>query len=145
MISEDLIKRFAEAIAHEEGFFLDTRGGKPDVPERANNPGDLTDEGDVGNGTIQTAGPNGAKITIYANATDGWNALFRKVRRMLSGASHTYTLDLTIEQVGVKYSGDPAWGVNVAARLGVPPTTTLAQLAQQDLLQQGQQGLQEST
>ena len=143
MISESLIERFAQAIAHEEGFFADTRGGKSDVPERAHNPGDLTDDGDIGNGFIQTSGPNGAKITIYSTDADGWNALFRKVRRMLSGASAVYVLSLTMEQVGIKYSGDPNWGPNVAARvtpvgaLTVTGATTLAEIAQADLQAQG--------
>lgn len=137
MLSEDLIKRFSEAVAHEEGFFVETRGGKPDIPERANNPGDLSDEGDIGNGVIQTAGPNGAKITIYSTPSDGWAALARKVRRMLSGASEVYLLSMTVEQVGQKWSGTSTWGQNVAAFLGVPPTTTLAEIAQADLQQQG--------
>ena len=134
MISESLIERFAQAIAHEEGFYIEGS-----VPQRANNPGDTTDAGDVGNGFIQTGGPNGAKITIFSNVTDGWNELFRKVRRMLSGASEVYTLNLTMEQVGIKYSGDPNWGPNVAARLTpvgaltVTGATTLAEIAQADL------------
>lgn len=139
MISADFIKRVAEAYAYAEGFYETDPAKIPTVPQRAHNPGDLTDDGDVGNGFIQTSGPMGAKITIYSNDTDGWNALYRKVRRMLSGASHTYTLDMTIHDVGMKYAGDPNWGVNVAEKLGIPVTTTLADLANQDLLQQGSQ------
>jgi len=134
MLSEDLVIRFSQAIAKAEGFYV-----AGSVPQRANNPGDTTDAGDVGNGVIQTGGPNGAKITIFSNLTDGWNELYRKVRRMLSGASEVYLLSMTIEEVGMKYSGDPNWGINVAESLGVQPTTTLAEIAQADLQAQGQE------
>jgi hypothetical protein len=134
MISDSLIQRFSQAIATTEGFYV-----SGSVPQRANNPGDTTDAGDVGNGVIQTDGPNGAKITIFSNATDGWNELYRKVRRMLSGASEVYLLSMTVEEVGMKYSGDANWGKNVATALGVQPTTTLAEIAQADLQAQGQE------
>jgi len=133
VISEELILKFARAIAKEEGYFVPNS-----VPHRAHNPGDLTDEGDVGFGFIQTQGPHGAKITIYANDDDGWRALYRKVRRMLSGASHTYTLDMTVMEVALKYSGDPAWARNVSAALGIQTTTTLGEIAQADLRAQGE-------
>jgi len=132
MISDELILKFSRAIAKEEGFFV-----IGSVPQRANNPGDLTDDGDVGFGTVETKGPHGAKITIYGNAADGWAALYRKVRRMLSGASHTYTLDLTVMEVALKWAGDPVWARNVAAELGVDTRATLAEIAQADLKRQG--------
>jgi hypothetical protein len=128
MVSDELVIKVARAFAKAEGF------GKPGaVPTRAHNPGDLTDDGDVGLGTIHTSGEFGAKITIYANDTDGWAALYRKVRRMLSGASHTYLLTMTIADVAIKYSGDPNWGKIVARDLGVEPSTTLLALATTDL------------
>ena len=143
MISESLIERFSQAAAHEEGFFETDPAKIPTVPQRANNPADLTDDKDLGYGTIQTSGPNGAKITIYPSVTDGWNAAYRKFRRMLSGASEVYPLSLTVEQVGLKFSGDPNWGRNVASRIGTVGTltvtadTTLAEIAQADLQAQG--------
>jgi hypothetical protein len=127
MVSDDLVLKFSRAIAKEEGFYVPNS-----VPNRAHNPGDLTDDGDVGFGTIQTQGPHGAKITIYANEARGWDALYHKVRRMLNGASHTYTLDLSIMQVAIKWSGDPAWARNVAKSLGVDTQTTLATIADAD-------------
>jgi hypothetical protein len=138
MISDSLIKRFAEAIAKQEGFYVEGS-----VPQRANNPTDLTDDGDVGYGTIQTSGPDGSKITIYPNVNDGWAAAYRKFRRMLSGASEVYTLALSMEEVGLKYSGDPNWGTNVAELLSpvgaltVTGQTTLAEIANADLQAQG--------
>lgn len=133
MISDELILKFSRAIAKEEGFYVPNS-----APQRAHNPGDLTDDGNVGFGTIETKGPNGAKITIYGSDDDGWRALHRKVRRMLSGASSTYTLDMTILQVAMKYSGDPVWARNVAAALGVQTETTLAEIAMADVRAQGE-------
>src|SRR5271170_1212292 len=95
MTPENLIQAFATAIAKEEGFYVDGS-----VPQRARNPGDLAN-GDVGNGVIETGGPNGAKITIYTTVEDGWNALLNKVARMLNGSSEVYLLSMTIQQVGI--------------------------------------------
>lgn len=131
MISEALISKLSVAIADEEGFYVEGS-----VPQRANNPFDLTDEGNIGNGVIQTGGPAGAAITIYATPADGWAAGARKLRRMLSGASLVYLLSMSIEEVGMKWSEDPNWGKNVAAKLGVSPDTTLEQLVQADLASQ---------
>lgn len=128
MVSDELILKFSRAIAKEEGFYVPNS-----VPNRAHNPGDLTDDGDVGFGTVETKGPHGARITIYATDADGWAALYRKVRRMLSGASQTYTLDLTVMEIGLKWSGDPLWSRNVAAALGVDTRATLAEIVQADL------------
>jgi hypothetical protein len=133
MISEALISKLSVAIADEEGFYV-----TGSVPARANNPGDLSDDKDIGNGVIHTAGPAGASITIYSNPADGWAALERKVRRMLSGASLVYLLSMSIEEVGMKWSEDSNWGKNVAAKLGVSPDTTLEQLVQADLAAQGE-------
>lgn len=133
MISEELILKMANAIAKAEGF-----GEAGAVQTRAHNPGDLTDDGDLGLGVIHTSGPHGAAITIYATDADGWAALYRKVRRMLSGASHTYTLNLTLMECGLKWSGDPSWSRNVAAALGFDPSITLAAIAADDLKRQGQ-------
>jgi len=138
MVSDELVIKVARAFAKAEGFFDPNHPN--DVPRRAHNPGDLTDDGDVGLGTIQTAGPFGAKITIYATDSDGWNALYRKVRRMLSGSSHSYPIALTIAEVAIKYSGDPHWGKIVAAELGILPSATLLELATNDLRLQGEEG-----
>jgi len=124
MTPESLIQAFATAIAHEEGFYV-----TGSVPQRSNNPGDLTDDGDVGLGFIATSGPLGAKITIYPTVEAGWAALTKKVARMLNGASSVYTPDLTILEVGMKYAGTASWGTNVAARLGVDSRMTLAEYA----------------
>lgn len=124
MVTDNLVERFSQAIAQAEGWYVPNS-----VPQRAHNPGDLSDEGDVGNGVIQTSGPEGAKITIYATDEDGWAALGRKVRRMLDGHSATYPTHLTLMEVALKYSGDANWAFNVAKQLGVDTRMTLGELA----------------
>jgi len=124
--SYDLINRVSKAIAVAEGY------GKPGPTQHANNPGNITDDGDVGCGCVQTEGRHGATITIYPTPDAGWAALERKVRRMLTGASHTYTLDMTVMEVALKWSGDPNWGLNVAQCLQVAPDMTLATIVAND-------------
>jgi hypothetical protein len=125
-VSYDLIEKVCKAIAVAEGY------GKPGPSQHANNPGNITDDGDVGCGVCETHGKFGAKITIYPTPDAGWAALERKVRRMLSGASHTYTLDMTVMEVALKWSGDPNWGLNVARCLDVAPDTSLATIVAND-------------
>jgi hypothetical protein len=119
--NDPIVVMVAEAIASAEGWF---NGDPNSLPRRANNPGDITDDGDIGLGTL-----GGAHITVYATEQDGWNALYRKVSRMLSGGSRVFTPDLTLAQVGQKYAnGDSNWARNVAARLGVSTDTRLGDL-----------------
>ena len=125
-VSYDLISKFAKAVAVAEGY------GKPGPTSHANNPGNITDDGDVGCGCVQTEGRFGAKITIYPSPDAGWAALERKVGRMLRGASKVFKLDMTIAAVALKWSGDPNWGINVARCLQVAPDTTLAALVDGD-------------
>jgi hypothetical protein len=130
MISDQLVKKFALSIAFAEGFF----SKEPDpLPRRCNNPGDLTDEGDVGLGTALSTGIGATHITIYANVSDGWNALYRKVRRALSGSSETYHLEDSIAEFGYKYSGKSAvWAVNFSKSFGCTIDTTLLDLVRAD-------------
>jgi hypothetical protein len=127
MVSEKLIQRFMHAVARAEGS-----GVSGSVPQRANNPGNLTDDGDVGLGIIQTSGPFGAKITIYPTLEAGERALHDKLARMLNGNSRVYPLQFTIAQVGDMWAGAPEWAQNVAKDLGVPVDTQLTSLVDQD-------------
>jgi hypothetical protein len=136
MVSDSLVKRFCDAIESAEGFFQKRIGEGPDLPQRCNNPGDLTDDGDVGCGTARSTGIGAADITIYPNLAAGQAALGKKIRRALNGESRVYTLDMSIEQFGMKYARDSHWGINVAQQLGVSPLTTLADLVQADLNEQ---------
>ena len=125
-VSYDLIMKFCKAIAVAEGY------GKPGPTSHANNPGNITDDGDVGCGCVETHGRNGAKITIYPTPDAGWAALERKVGRILCGGSRVYKLSMTIAELALKWSGDPNWGINVAQCLQVSPSTTLADLVSDD-------------
>jgi hypothetical protein len=119
------VLKFAKVISVAEGF------GQPDaIPTKANNPGDLT-AGDAGG--FQTTGVmNKEGVVRFANLSDGWLALYVKVNRILEGHSSAYPLSLTLEQMGLKYSGgDPNWSKNVANYLGINEGITLAELAQQ--------------
>ena len=127
MVSNELVERVCQAIAFAEGF------GKPGaLPTRCHNPGDLTDDGDIGFGTAKSAGFGSANITIYGSDDQGWDALRKKVRRMLEGRSGVYPVSFSIEQVGMKYSRDTYWGINVAQKLGVSADMTLADLVAAD-------------
>ena len=128
-VSDAIVKKFAEAIGHAEGFFAETRGGKPDLPQRCHNPGNLTDQKDIGYGTARSVGFGAADITVYADDAHGWAALEHKVRRMLDGASMQYPLWMSLGQIGMKYSCDVNWAPNVALRLGYPLTATLQRIA----------------
>ena len=114
-----MVLKLAAAITKAEGS-----------PPEWNNPGDLTGS-DAGG--FQTLGPANAEgVWKFADLSDGTTALYVKVARMLAGQSRIYTPDMTLAQVGMKYSGgDPNWGKNVAAELGVPETTTLGQLTEE--------------
>jgi hypothetical protein len=90
------------------------------------NPGDLT----ISLGFPNDGPQNADGVLKFVNVADGWYVLYHQCWVMLTGKSHEYALTDTIEQVGMKYSdGDPNWAMNVANYLGVPTSTTLAQLA----------------
>lgn len=132
MVSDNLVKKFSDAVERAEGY------GEPGaIPTRANNPGDLTDEGNIGLGQIQSGGRGATLITIYPDYATGRAALEKKVRRMLNGASETYHLGDSISEVGAKWAEVREWGDNVASDLGVSPLTTLGDLAIADQNEQG--------
>lgn len=119
----DLVKRFAEAIAHAEGFYVNGS-----LPQRCHNPGDLS-VGDRGLGTARSSGFGASDITIFDSDEAGWQELYSQAHRMLYGPSHIYRPELTMLEVGAKYAMDENWGRNVARTLGVEPTITLGELA----------------
>jgi hypothetical protein len=104
----------ANAIARAEGGL--TPGT---APYRTNNPCDVFVGG-------STAG--------YSSLSDGWDACYSQINLMLSGGSAYYQPDMTLSQVGSIYAPSSApgnipnaWAANVAAALGLSPSTTLAQ------------------
>jgi hypothetical protein len=127
MVSDELVIKLSRAIAKAEGFYEPNS-----IPAKIHNPGDVTDGGEGACGVFHSAGPHGAPLTIFATDEDGWRALYKKVRRMLDGASRTYSLELTIMEVAIKWAGSAAWAENVAREMGVDTRTTMASLASAD-------------
>lgn len=115
----DQTKKLAWAISKAEGF-----GTPGAIPTTANNPGDLT----FADGFPTEGRANSEGVLKFVNLADGWQALYHQCDLMLSGKSKVYQLNDTLADVAIKYAHDPNWGVNVAAALGVPVTTTLAEL-----------------
>lgn len=112
---QSLAGKMSYAIAHAEGYFA-----HGSLPGRINNPGDMK-LGDKGHGVDHGK-------TIYATATDGWNALRRECVAILTGASHFYSVSDTIADVARKWTGgdnDDAWAAIVAEKLSLDPGTTL--------------------
>jgi hypothetical protein len=105
----------AKAIAKAEGGL--TPGT---APYRTNNPCDVFVGG-------STAG--------YSTMQAGWDACYSQINLMNSGGSSYYTPDETLSDVAKTYAPSSGgnipsnWAANVAAALGVSPSTTLAQIA----------------
>ena len=108
------VQRFAQAIARQEGFYVTGA-----IPQIANNPGDLKIAG------LPTLA--GTSITRFSSIDAGWNALYRQLHLILTGASSYYTLDMTIEEMARVWTAteQAAWSANVARQLGVPVSTPL--------------------
>jgi hypothetical protein len=102
------VRDLAQAIAHAEGF-----GVAGAIPTRANNPGDLVIPG-------WTGGSLGAEsISVFANAGDGWAALYAQLQRIIDGRSSVYTLDDTFGEFADHWTGTDvsAWTSNVLGYL----------------------------
>jgi hypothetical protein len=114
-----IVSSLADAIAYAEGFFIP--GSRP---ARNHNPGDLTVD------TISKGIGMDGPFVVYANDTDGWDALKRQVDLMLTNASQIYNNQMTIRQVAQLYTTTDqlAWATAVASRLGVSMDTKLADL-----------------
>jgi hypothetical protein len=117
------VASFARAIATAEGFYVPNS-----IPRLANNPGNLV----LPNWTGPTMGSE--HISVFSNATEGWQRLYRQLGLIVAGQSRQYSLDMTIEQMGAKWAPGGsanipgAWSTNVARVLEVPPTATLRAL-----------------
>jgi hypothetical protein len=119
------IERFAHAIAKAEGFYR-----KGTIPNRYHNCGDLkavrgfTYPGQVGVGK--------GRHVIFANDQAGWNALYHQISKMVSGNSKHYSPQMTINQIARFYAGNwRQWAKNVSHNLGIPATTTLAEVLEE--------------
>lgn len=103
----DRVKRIALAIANQEGFNV-----PGSVAQRNHNPGNLTNL----SGAFQ----------VFVTDSEGWEALYRYVERMLSGEG-LYPAGITIEEASRIYTGtqQQEWAANVAAYLGVSINTPM--------------------
>jgi len=110
----DKLKRFAEAIARQEGFYVTGA-----IPQLANNPGDLKIAG------LPTL--PGTSITKFSSVQAGWNALYNQLHIILTVASSYYNLVMTIEEMSRIWTAtqQEPWARNVASHLGVPVSTPL--------------------
>jgi hypothetical protein len=127
MLLSDAVNAFAAGIALAEGFYVN--GSRA---QRNNNPGNITVD-TIGKGI----GKDGIFI-IYANPTDGWNALKRQVELILTSASKYYTKDMTLREIAESYTTTDqlAWATNVASKLGISidtPVSTLLTTAATDI------------
>lgn len=115
--SGDKIWNICQAIAKAEGAAI-----AGSVPDRANNPGDVTD----GISTYGALGSGCSNVTHFPTKQVGWNALYTKVSNIISGASITYCANWTWTQIAQKWSGNwQPWVTNVTGALGVDPTSTV--------------------
>lgn len=109
------IKRFAEAIARAEGFYV-----AGSIPQRAHNPGDLK--------VLGWDGPTlGGGISVFQSDDAGWSALYRQLWIIVTGGSNNYYLDMSIDEMAAKWTAtqSDAWARNVAGFLAVPTSTPL--------------------
>lgn len=91
------------------------------VPAQYNNP--LALQPSQGDGSVGTFG---AGIAIFPTPQAGAQAGIHQVQLMESNASGVYSSDESIADVGASYApNQPAWISNVAAALGVSPTSPL--------------------
>ena len=115
-LSDDRVKRIAEAIATAEGWY--GVGAANDVQRARNNPGNLM--------WFQAG-----IISSFPSEAEGWAALYSQINKMLAGLGG-YSSDMTLEQVAQLYEGTGLymnWAVNVARVLGVPTSTRLGDVA----------------
>lgn len=111
------IKRFAEAVARAEGFYV-----PGSVPQRAHNPGDIK--------VVGWVGPTIGGISQFGSDSDGWNALYRQLYLILTGSSSRYNLDMTIADMARTWTvtQQTAWARNVASFLSVETSAPLWQV-----------------
>jgi hypothetical protein len=89
-----------------------------------NNPGAISGTGDTGHSF-------GQNIGIYSTLAAGQAALNNQISKIYAGTSAYYDPSMSLDTFGQIYSGgNAAYGAGLAAQLGVPSSTTLAQLNQ---------------
>ena len=121
-VDKQKVANFATAVAHAEGF-----GVRNAIPTRYHNPGNIRSTR-TGHHYAGQVGLNRSGYVIFKTDAYGWKALQDQLELMASGQSAHYDTNMTITKVAKRYAtGWQVWSKNVAKRLGVPPTTTLAE------------------
>jgi hypothetical protein len=116
--SGDLVWSAAAAIAGAEG--ANVAGS---VPDRFNNPGDLS-KGDEHGQPVSgyQVLPDGENTIMFASKQAGWTALYTKLSNILTGSSSVYSPTMTWAQIAQIWAGNSqAWVNNVTRVLGVSP------------------------
>ena len=129
---EARVADIAQAIALAEGYYASGEHDGHSLPYRLNNPGALKKPA-LGAADLPTWQDTG--LVVFPSTALGWAALRHQVRLMLSGGSRIYDPSDTIATVAAKYTGGDAsagWSARVAATLGVPAVSTLADLVAAD-------------
>jgi hypothetical protein len=115
------ITALAQAIATAEGFFrTDVPGGT--LPQRHNNPGDLT---------------LGGVNRTFDTPEEGWSALYAQIAAILNGTSHVYSMNMTFLEMAEKWTGGDStkgnvpgstqtWATVVAQSVGANPNDVLS-------------------
>lgn len=102
------------AIAMAEGANI-----KGDVPDRLNNPGDISD----GSHTFPFEHHSGSDVTHFFDKKTGWEWLHNKIWRIKNGISHNYKPTFTWTQIAHEWAGDSQdWLNNITRELKVKPT-----------------------
>jgi hypothetical protein len=119
--SGDRIWDVCRAIAIAEG--ANVAGS---VPDRANNPGDLSKGDEHGQSFNGYTALSDELLINFASKNAGWQALYNKINRIVLGQSSVYSLSMTWTQLAQKYAGNStAWANNVTQQLGVKVTDTI--------------------
>lgn len=101
---EEKVDRIADAIARAEGWYVEGS-----LPRRLNNPGSLKDRA--------------GKLIAFATPEEGWSALKRQVRLILTGQSKFYSTNMTLREIARIYTGGDnpeGWAKAVSQYAGLP-------------------------
>ena len=114
------LQSLARAIAKAEGFYV-----VGSIPNRANNPGDL----ELGAPYVSLA----SKVTQFPTSDAGWQALYKELTLIVTGASGVYTsgLGTSITDLASTWTGGDnpqAWANIVAGALGVTVDAPLSEV-----------------
>lgn len=112
--------KMAHAIMEWEGYWKDS------ASYRNNNPGNVKAAGQPG-----VIGKDSQGHAQFADFQAGWDALIYQLTIIFDGRSRVYNSDMTFYEVFAKYAeaNSRRYAEFVAARLQVPPTTKLKELA----------------